>query len=39
MDRAFKDAFDLLVPLGIEQILRKSNTVIMNQFFDETTQI
>ncbi len=31
VDHAFKDAFNLLLPLDIKQVLKKSNTVIMKQ--------
>jgi hypothetical protein len=31
VDRAFKDAFNLLAPLGVEQVLRKSKVVTMKQ--------
>jgi hypothetical protein len=31
VDRAFKDAFNLLVPLGVEKVLRKSNIITMKQ--------
>ncbi|CAF1531406.1 unnamed protein product, partial [Rotaria sordida] len=31
VDRALKDAFTLLLPLGVKEVLKQSNIVTMNQ--------